>query len=68
MKEASFKSMLLLYLFMIGVASAWADVEVKWVKVDPSTLAPGDSVVIVDTTSCKAMANDPKEGSAPKAT
>ena len=68
MRKALFKSMLLLCIFMIGVASSWADVEVKWVKVDPADLAVGDSVVIVDTTSCKAMANDPKEGSAPKAT
>ena len=68
MKRTSFKSMLLLCVFAIGVASAWADVEVKWVKVDPTTLAAGDSVVIVDTTKCVAMSNDPKEGSAPKAT
>ena len=68
MKKTSFKTMLLLCVFMIGVASAWADVEVKWVKVDPSTLEAGDSIVIVDTTKCVAMANDPKEGSAPKAT
>lgn len=68
MRKASFKSMLLLFVMTIGVASTWADVEVKWVKVDPADLAAGDSVVIVDTTSCKAMANDPKEGSAPSAT
>ena len=54
---------------MVGIASSWAETkEVKWVKVDPTTLAAGDSVVIVDTTRCVAMANDPKEGSAPKAT
>lgn len=68
MKKASFKSMLILCIFMLGIASSWADVEVKWVKVNPTTLAAGDSVVIVDTTRCVAMANDPKEGSAPKAT
>ena len=69
MSKASFKSMLLLCIFMVGIASSWAETkEVKWVKVDPTTLAAGDSVVIVDTTRCVAMANDPKEGSAPKAT
>ena len=62
------KGLLLLFALFVGGANMRADVEVKWVKVDPTTLEAGDSIVIVDTTKCVAMANDPKEGSAPKAT
>ena len=69
MKQKLFlKGILLLFALIVGGANMWADVEVKWVKVDPTTLEAGDSIVIVDTTKCVAMANDPKEGSAPKAT
>lgn len=69
MKQKLFlKGILLLFALFVGGANMWAEVEVKWVKVDPTTLEVGDSVVIVDTTNCVAMANDPKEGSAPKAT
>ena len=71
MKQKLFlKGILLLFALIVGGVNVWADgeVEVKWVKVDPATLEAGDSIVIVDTTKCVAMANDPKEGSAPKAT
>lgn len=69
MKQKLFlKGILLLFALFVGGANMRADVEVKWVKVDPTTLEAGDSIVIVDTTKCVAMANDPKEGSAPKAT
>ena len=69
MKQKLFlKGILLLFALIVGGVNMWADVEVKWVKVDPTTLQAGDSIVIVDTTQCVAMANDPKEGSAPKAT
>ena len=69
MKQKLFlKGILLLFALIVGGANVWADVEVKWVKVDPSTLEAGDSIVIVDTTKCVAMANDPSAGSAPKAT
>ena len=69
MKQKLFlKGILLLFALIVGGVNMWADVEVKWVKVDPAELVAGDSIVIVDTTQCVAMANDPKEGSAPKAT
>lgn len=67
-QKLNLKGLLLLFALIVGGANVWADEVVKWVKVDPTTLAVGDSVVIVDTTRCVAMANDPKEGSAPKAT
>jgi len=67
-QKLNLKGLLLLFALIVGGANVWADEVVKWVKVDPTTLAAGDSVVIVDTTRCVAMANDPKEGSAPKAT
>ena len=67
-QKINLKGLLLLFAFIVGGANVWADEVVKWVKVDPTTLVAGDSVVIVDTTRCVAMANDPKEGSAPKAT
>ena len=69
MKQKLFlKGILLLFALIVGGANVWADVEVKWVKVDPAALEAGDSIVIVDTTKCVAMANDPSAGSAPKAT
>ena len=59
--------MLLLCALTVGVASAWADTKIKWVKVAPADLVEGDVVAIVDTTTCAAMANDPQEGKAPSA-
>ena len=67
-QKINLKGLLLLFALIVGGANVWADEVVKWVKVDPTTLVAGDSVVIVDTTRCVAMANDPKEGNAPKAT
>ena len=57
--------MLLLLSLIVG-NSAWADDS--WVKTNPSDLATGDIVVIVDQTSSRAMSNDKGTSNPPVAT
>ena len=64
-KSNLLKSILLLFVLTMGVATVGADTKVKWVKTAPADLQAGDVVAIVDSTSSTAIANDPKEGKAP---
>ena len=66
MKQFYFKSFFLSLLMMvIGINVANADDT--WVKTDPSDLATGDVVAIVDLTTGKAMSNNGGADSAPTA-
>ena len=66
MKQTYLKS-LFLSLLMIVVGINVASAADTWVKTDPSSLATGDVVAIVDLASGRAMTNDNGTGSAPTA-
>ena len=68
MKYKLLRFSLLCILTMLCGGSAFGGTVTKWVLTNPTELATGDVVAIVDQTSSTAMSNDKGTSSAPSAT